>query len=361
MVDSESRLAAFQKQLAKAEWIGFDLEADSLHSYPEKVCLIQISIPGRDVVIDPLAGINLDPLWKCLCSKELIVHGCDYDLRMLRRDFDFRPARVFDTMEAARLVGMRQFGLGGVVEAKLGVRLDKASQKANWSVRPLTPQMEEYARNDTRHLLPMAKVLRDELVALGRLEWHREVCDRLIEEYSVVVEVDEERQWRLRGSFRFDPPALAVLKALWHWREREARRSNRPPFFILSHDRLLELARGSVEGGNLNGLLPRRMAARRRRAIRETIARARSQPPSSFPERSKPVRNSRGPVPPERFEALKRRRDAHAEKLDIDPTLIASRATLENLALNWEGHAGKLMRWQRRLLSIDFSDRDGSN
>ena len=119
---------------------------------PEKVCLIQISTADGDRLIDPLAKINLDPLLDALNAHELIMHGADYDLRLLRKHHEFTPSAIFDTMLAARLLGERQFGLSSLVEKFLGVKLDKGSQKADWARRPLTEKMEAYARNDTHYL-----------------------------------------------------------------------------------------------------------------------------------------------------------------------------------------------------------------
>ena len=158
-----------------------DTEADSLHAYPEKVCLIQISTDDGDRLVDPLARIDLAPLLEALAGRELIMHGADYDLRLFHKHHEFVPKTVFDTMLAARLLGMRQFGLSNLTEACLGVKLEKGPQKANWALRPLTERMERYARNDTHYLKPMAdKLTQQELEAKGRLSWHQESCGRLI-------------------------------------------------------------------------------------------------------------------------------------------------------------------------------------
>ena len=135
-------------------------------------------------MIDPLGEINLDPLLDALNAHELIMHGADYDLRLLRKHHEFVPSAIFDTMLAARLLGERQFGLSSLVEKFLGVKLDKGSQKADWARRPLTERMETYARNDTHHLKPLADKLKLELQQKGRLAWHQESCARLIAECS---------------------------------------------------------------------------------------------------------------------------------------------------------------------------------
>src|SRR4029079_3000897 len=120
-----------------------------------------------------------------------------YDLRLLRKTFDFKPTSIFDTMLAARLVGAREFCLGTLAAKYRGVKLEKGPQKADWARRPLTPRMEEYARNDTRFLKPLADLLRQQLEEKGRLKWHEEACQRLIEECSIVRTPDPDQVWRI--------------------------------------------------------------------------------------------------------------------------------------------------------------------
>ncbi len=156
MIDNDVKLADLLPKLRAAQWLALDTEADSLHAYPEKVCLIQISTADGDVLVDPLAPIKLDSLFEVFNGRELIFHAADYDLRLLEKHHQFRPSAIFDTMLAARLLGERQFGLSALAEKFLGVRLDKGAQKADWAQRPLTEKMEIYARNDTRHLKPLA-------------------------------------------------------------------------------------------------------------------------------------------------------------------------------------------------------------
>jgi len=169
VIDSEPKLTNYLAVLRSADWVAVDTEADSLHAYPEKVCLIQISTTSSDRLVDPLAGLDLAPLLDALTGHELIMHGADYDLRLLRKHHEFVPSAIFDTMLAARLLGLRQFGLSHLVEKFLGVKLEKGPQKANWAVRPLTERMERYARNDTHYLKSLADRLKPELEAKRRL------------------------------------------------------------------------------------------------------------------------------------------------------------------------------------------------
>lgn len=352
MIDTDEKLAAFLPLVRAAEWVAVDTEADSLHAYPEKVCLIQISTAHGDRLVDPLARINLNALLDALNAHELIMHGADYDLRLLRKHHEFVPKAIFDTMLAARLLGQRQFGLQSLVETCLGVKLEKSSQKANWARRPLTEKMERYARDDTHYLKPLADKLKLELQQKGRLAWHQESCTRLIEESSRLIPVDMDSVWRIRGSHALNRSALAVLRALWHWRENEALAANRPPFFILNHDLLVDLAAAATNRRPIETLVPRHLTPRRRAGLLQAIEAGLDVHTSQQPE---PVRHSsRRPNETERrrFNELAKRRDAQAHRLDIDPTLIASRGMLSDLAHSWDKHAPELMSWQRELLQM---------
>jgi ribonuclease D len=351
VIDTEQKLQAFLGVLRSAAWVAVDTEADSLHAYPEKVCLIQISTAAGDRLIDPLAEFGLAPLLEALSGHELIMHGADYDLRLLLKHHQFVPSTIFDTMLAARLLGEREFGLSNLAQKYLGVKLEKGPQKANWAMRPLTERMERYARNDTHCLRPLEDRLKPELRTRGRLGWHQEACARLVEECARPALADGDLVWRIKGSHLLDRSALAILRELWRWREREALAAKRPPFFVLSHQALVDIAGASVAQRPIEPFLPRHFSERRRVGVAEAAARGLNLAPEEYPRL--PERVSYRPTDAERkrFLELQRRRDARAAELDIDPTLIASRATLSSLARHWDKHAGELMNWQRGLLA----------
>lgn len=350
VIDTKEKLSAFLPVVKSAAWLAIDTEADSLHAYPEKVCLIQISTADGDRLVDPLADMDIAPLLDSLVGRELIFHAADYDLRLLRKHHDFTPSEIFDTMLASRLLGERQFGLGSLVEKFLGVKLDKGPQKADWAQRPLTPRMEEYARNDTRHLKTLEEKLRAELIAKGRLAWHQESCARLIAESSVPPVIDPDAVWRIKGSTFLERRALAVLRQLWHWRESEAVAASRPPFFVLSHETLIAICIAVAEQQPHEQLIPPRMHPRRRDNLAEAIRNAKMVPPEKFPQ--KILHRSQRPTEAEfrRFRDLEKIRDRHAHELQIDATLIAPKSVLGDLARDWDKHAPELMKWQRELL-----------
>jgi len=349
VIDTDEKLAGFLPRLQQAEWIAVDTEADSLHAYPEKLCLLQISIEGADELLDPLARMDLRPVLGILQHHELILHGADYDLRLLRKCCDFVPATIMDTMLASRLLGCREFGLTNLVSTYLGVPLEKGPQKANWARRPLTPRMEVYARNDTRYLKPLADLLLAQLKSKGRLQWHQESCARLIADCSQLRPSDPDVVWRVKGSHQLAPSALAVLREIWHWRENEAIESNKPPYFVLAPELMVELAMAAAESRNLQEILPRHLWPRRRERLLKAIAAglAATEQPKVLRHKS----NRQTEAEKRRMMELERRRDQRAAQLGIDPTLIASRAMLVLLARDWTGHQKDLMRWQKELLS----------
>ena len=350
MIDTDVKLAALLPKLRAAQWLALDTEADSLHAYPEKVCLIQISTMHGDELVDPLAPINLDSLFDVFNSRELIFHAADYDLRLLEKHHQFRPSAIFDTMLAARLLGERQFGLSALVEHFLGVTLDKGSQKADWAQRPLTEKMEIYARNDTHHLKPLADKLESALKAKGRLAWHQESCARLIEDCSRPAAVDTDAVWRVKGSSILNRPALAILRELWQWREKEAIAYCRPPFFVLSHERMVDIAVAAATKQTLDQILPPKISPRRREALLESVKAGLAVPADRHPEILRHEFRRPSEAEFRRFREIEKRRNAHAHELAIDPTLIASKAVIGDLARDWDKYATELMNWQRELL-----------
>ena len=211
MIQSAAELSDLAARIHDAPWVVIDTEADSLHAYPEKLCLLQIAIPDGAYLVDPLADLHLEPVWEAFDRHELILHASDYDLHLLFNGHHFTPTTLFDTMWAARLVGEPKFGLNDCLTKYLGLTLEKGAQKADWGRRPLTPRMIEYALNDVRYLRELQQKLRARLVELGRLEWHQQLCVRLISDNSRASEVDPNSVWRVRGHDLLDETGLAVL------------------------------------------------------------------------------------------------------------------------------------------------------
>ena len=374
VIASDATLLGLLKKIDTTDRVAVDTEADSLHSYREKLCLIQISVPvvagiadagqerdefemshdhrslsQQDFIVDPLSDLDLQPLRRALESREIVLHGSDYDLRMLRRGLSFISTRIFDTVIAARLLGMREFSLGALVKRFFGVELHKHSQKANWAVRPLPPRMIKYALNDVHYLLPLAAKLGEELDRLHRLEWFRQSCQRAIESASTGRERPQDELWRIAGAGTLDPRTGAVLRTLWQWREKEAEMADRPPFHILQNHELLKAAETFALGG-----VPdyKHFSTRRRQTFCEAARSALQLPESEWPvmRRRSAARPTSDVV--RRAEQLRTRRDKSAEQLGLEPPFIASRGTLEAIAADQVRATTLLVPWQRELIGI---------
>jgi len=357
LIASTGHLSDLLSQMTAADRVAVDTEADSLHSYREKLCLLQISVPAatnargdNDFIVDPLAGLDLEPLRRALEPKEIVLHGADYDLRMLRRGLNFVAHQIFDTTIAARLLGIREFSLAALVKRYFGLELPKGSQKANWARRPLPTRMAEYAINDVHHLLPLAEKLEADLNRYQRGDWLRQSCERAIEQATVARARNEDELWRVSGSGALRGRAAAVLRALWQWREREAEMADRPPFHILQNEKLLNAA-VSFDSGSVPDY--KHFSQRRRLAFREAAQNGLDLPESEWPVFRRRFGKRPTAETMRRVEDLRRRRDRSAEELGLEPSFIAPRSALEAIAADESRATVLLVPWQRKLLGID--------
>lgn len=326
-----------------------DTEADSLHCYEEKLCLIQFAGGGHFAIIDPLSIDDLTPLREYLEQSIVWMHGADFDMRMIKRTFDWIPEKVFDTQTAVRLLGHRKFGLANLVEHFFNVTLSKASQKADWGKRPLSAKMLDYAVNDVRYLLLMGSDFERDLTALGRWDWFVESCNGAREAVLIRQEKDMEDLWKIAGWGKLRPRGLSFLRGLWMWRDEEARLRDRPPFKVLSNDQLMKFSTALQEGDSAN--LTHRVNRRRVERFREVIETTRAIPESEWPKPPKRVRTQKNPEADARFDKMRAHRDREAAELGIDPTIIASRVTMERIAAVPELKDELLLNWQRNLLT----------
>src|SRR5437899_9858030 len=356
LIATDAQLTELLKKFDAADRVAIDIEADSLHSYREKLCLIQISVPAavnaggyNDFIVDPLAGLDLESLRRALEPREIVLHGADYELRMLRRGLNFTAHRIFDTMIAARLLGIREFSLAALVKRYFGLDLPKGSQKANWARRPLPARMAEYAINDVRYLLSLAEKLEAELDRHQRRDWLRQSCQRAIEQVAVARVRKQDEFWRIRGSGSLKPQAAAVLRALWQWREKEAEMVDRPPFHILQNEKLLDAAVGFASGS-----VPdyKHFSSRRRQAFREAARIALAAPESDWPVLPRRFGTRPSVETVRRTEELLRRRDKSAEEVGSAPSVVAPRNTLAARATDHSRAASLLVPWQRELLGV---------
>jgi ribonuclease D len=350
LVAGEAELRQVLEAIAPHERVAIDTEADSLHCYREKLCLLQLSIPGMDFVVDPLALGAIESLAASLKPKEIVLHGADFDLRLLRRSMGLIPRAIFDTVIAARLLGQNQFSLAALVQKYFNVELPKGSQKANWAQRPLPKRMLAYAINDTHYLLDLAQRLEEELAAMGRLDWFRQSCERAIEQTANDRPREPDDVWRISGSGALRGRAAAVLRELWHWREKEAEAVDRPAFHILQNEELVRAAT-SFHAGEMPDY--RHFSTRRRGTFRAAAERALELEEREWPAPRKRFGIRRSAEANRRLEELRRRRDQSATEQELEPAFVAPRAALETIAADESRAATLLVPWQRELIGLN--------
>jgi len=362
-VESERDLERVSERLSRAAALAVDTEADSFYHYFHKCCLIQVCDGERVYLIDPLALKRLPSLGQALGSNGAvkILHAAEQDVLYLRRDFGFHLEPLFDTMIAAQLLGKTSIGLASLLLAYFGVKLDKGSQRDDWSRRPLTERQKAYASDDVRHLIALRDALRSELEALGRLTWAEE-------EFALVARraweprvFDPEMFWSIKGARDLTPREAAVLRELYAMRDRRAVETDLSPFRIVSDEALLALARKRpVETSELAGirgitpLVRRRLGSDMLAAVRAGMAVSEGDLPA--PPRGRGRNNRKTTAFKTRLERLREWRTLRAADLRLDPGVLFPQSTLEALAvvgssaLESPGEIPGLRAWRLELL-----------
>ena len=350
------------QRIATAEGVAVDTEADSLHNYFEKVCLVQLSFAGGHYLVDPLAELDLSGLLAVLAEKPLILHGGDYDLRMMRASMGFRPRReVFDTMIAAQLLGIEQIGLAALIERFFAVKIGKEGKKSDWSRRPLSEKQLRYAVNDTRFLERLAERLYGELSERRRVDWHKESCRAMVESTGRDNSRDPEEAWRIKGAGRLSRRQLAYLREIWRWRDQLARRANVPSFKVFGNEQIFEvlLWAESHPGMPLRDgpKLPRNIAGSRLSTLEEALTCAAGAPPAQWPEPQRFARDEALSVNrKEQLDALRAECARIARELEIAASTLAPRAAIEAVVRSGPRTVDEiikgsgLLRWQAELM-----------
>jgi len=355
LLDQPGQLTPLLEALDGVDEVCLDTEADNMHRYRTRVCLLQFLVKDRVFLVDALAPMKFNPLWERLAQKHLVMHGSDYDLRLLHDLCGFEAKSIFDTMLAAQLLNRKRVGLAALLEDYFGVTLSKESQKANWSKRPLTKKLLDYASLDVWHLPELRDLLTRELVKMDRLEWLDQQCRRQIESAQLGFPRDDELAWRIGKSEKLRGRGLSVLHAVWHWREEQAQKLDTPPFKVCNNDLLLKLAFAAEEGDTEVTILGKVHLGRRHPRLAPSLAAAvragLERDPHTLPRRK---RNSEHqPLTTEELalqDRLKADRDVLAAKLELDPTLIANRAQLAQIARSPERIDTILLPWQAELI-----------
>jgi ribonuclease D len=354
-IDSPSGLNKMLTRLLQSPLVAVDTESNSLYAYYERVCLIQVSVPGMDYLVDPLT-MDVSSLGDLFADArcEKVFHAAQYDILSLKRDYGFIFNNLFDTMLAARVLGWKRYGLGPILEERFDVRLNKRMQRYNWGIRPLPKQALDYARLDSHFLLPLREMQLSELQAKNRLDEARRAFQRQTQSEPSPKVFNPDDFWRIRGARDLLPAEQSILRELYILRDRYARKLNRPPFKVMNDATLIRLAQaqpGDVRSlGHIKGL-SHRMRKEAGENLLEAVAKGLAGPYPSYP------RNHHRPPDEEtlrRYEALRAWRKHRAEARGVEPDVILPNSALMALARRAPRTAKALARvtglddWQRR-------------
>jgi ribonuclease D len=363
-LDTVADVEKFTSEIAGTREIALDTEGASFHRFVDRVYLLQLSTRERHAVIDPLpigappglGGLLEDP------AVEVVFHDADYDLRLLQQDYGWRIRNIFDTRIAAQLLGYTAFGLAALLERFFDVKLDKKHQRADWSMRPLTGDMLDYAAQDTRYLLQLKDHMSAELERMGRTAWAREEF-ALLEGTRWVDEEPGTSYLRMKGARDLSRRELAVLRELVPWRDAVAGTLDRATFRVLGNEQLLDIARTQPQTkdalSKVKGM-PRAILEQRGADLLDAVRRALAVPDAELPKFPRAARWDRDPEFDARVSALKTARDASAKRLALDPGVLCSRDRLEAVARRNPSSAAEvaevteLRRWQAAELGADF-------
>jgi ribonuclease D len=367
LIADQQAFDALLDAIADEPIVALDTEAASFHRYHDRVYLVQLSTRDRTAVIDPLAVADLGRFGALLADPkvEKIFHDADYDLRLLHHQYGFTPTRLFDTRVAAQLLGEPGIGLAALLEHYLGIRPDKRFQRADWSVRPLSDGMLDYAAGDTMHLCELRDILLNKLVEKGRLAWAEEEFALIESARWTRGDVDPREAFlSLKGARPLERRALAILRELYAWREETASQLDRAGFRVMGNDVLLQLAQHPVE--TLEQLaavrgVGREIAGRRGGEVLAAIRRGLAVPEAELPRFP---RGPRRPPPDEaleaRLQALKLRRNQLAEGLGLQPGVLCPNGTLEAIArlnptaVEAMAEIEEMRQWQREVIGADL-------
>ena len=335
-LDQVPEVDRFLTEISNVKELALDTEGASFHRFLDRIYLLQISTREQSAIIDPLPIGSPAKLGQLLESKnvEVVFHDADYDLRLLHQDYGWHATNIFDTRVASQLLGIKSFGLAALLEQFFEVKLDKKHQRADWSMRPLTPDMLAYAAQDTLYLLQLKDHMKGELKRRGRMHWAEEEFARL-EGTRWEAEDSMEGFLRIKGARDLSRRELAVLREVANWRNTVAAQLDRATFRVMGNEVLLESARrapkSTSELGAIKGM-PKGMIERAGADIVAAIRRGMDASEAELPKFPKGQRWNKDRDFDDKVGRLKAVRDGAAMRLDLDPGVLCSRERLENVA-----------------------------
>src|ERR1700693_6390482 len=363
-LDKIPEVDRFLSEISDVKELALDTEGASFHRFLDRIYLLQVSTRDRSAIIDPLPIGSPAKLGELLQGKavEVVFHDADYDLRLLHQDYGWHVTNIFDTRIASQLLGIKSFGLAALLEQFFDVKLDKKHQRADWSMRPLTPDMLEYAAQDTRYLLQLKDHMKRELTRRGRQHWAQEEFAKL-EGTRWVAEESMEGFLRLKGARDLSRRELAVLREVANWRDSVAAQLDRATFRVMGQEVLFELARRAPKSvSELSAIkgMPKGMIERAGADIVAAVRRGVEVPEAVVPRLPPGQRWDKDRDCDDRVARLKAVRDAAATRLELDPGVLCSRERLENIARSGAktiddlASVPDLRRWQIEEMGAGF-------
>jgi len=336
LIDTQDALDAALERLGEHRVLALDTETDSFFAYRPAIRLLQFSIPGEDLVVDPMADLDLEGIGRLLADpeREVVLHAAENDVIMMQHQFRWRIARLFDTQVACFVLGLPPYSLAGVLEERFGVKLDKSLQRSDWSQRPLTPEQVEYAACDTRHLIDLAAELHERAEREGRVEEIEHECARIATREWEPTPFDPEDFRKIKGARDLDPTTQRVLRDLYVFRHHKADQRNRAPYRIIGDHGLMALARRKRLDGEPPKGVPGGFWRRYARDIRRVVQKARERGP--LPSRKKRGGGDRPePMPAavkKRYERLRKWRAKAAKERGVESFVVARNELLQEVA-----------------------------
>jgi ribonuclease D len=335
LVDTPETLEKADERLKGARRIALDCEAAGFHRYSDRLCLVQLSTEDFTLLLDPLA-LDLTATLKPILEDpevQVVMHGADFDLRLLDRDLGINLKGLFDTQAAATLLGAPSIGLAALLEEHMDVKLSKTHQRADWAQRPLTDGMLAYAASDTRYLMALADILQAQLQEKERMEWVQEEFE-LLEAIRWQEEENGDPIIRVKGARDLSPRHATGLREAMAWRDEIARARDKAPFRIAGDQILmtvvLERPGDADELADMKGISPR-LALKNGPDLLKRLEKVDALPEEALVPYPRLKGNGLGrPTPEEEALAnqIRSLRTERAEKLEVDRGVLLSNAQI---------------------------------
>jgi ribonuclease D len=332
LINTFTEMVKIISDLEGCSSISVDTESNSLYVYREQVCLLQISTPDADYLIDTLAVKDISPLAGIFANPKLekIFHASEYDVICLKRDFGFEFANLFDTMIAARILGEKAIGLASLLKSRLGLELDKKYQRANWGIRPLPKAMLEYASQDSHYLFQLRDILEQELKDKNLLDLAHEDFRLACQVPAHTANPNQNSCWKVAGAAPITPQEAAILHEICAYREKEASRINLPPFKVLSNEIMVHLAQAhpvSIDEVAAVKGMSEKLVNRHGSALLAAVQRGETAPPIRRPKKARPDEQFLN-----RFNALREWRKIKGRELKVESDVVLPRDYVEIIA-----------------------------